>query len=270
MLCIFQVASEDTVLYTAQTYADKRQAGSRRQRLAVQKLTPLVRCPHLSQFWVMASALSDDADKLLLSRLQPQLKRLLLAGQDSKLLSPSRMLRSTGAGPGNINTRSPDVPASWMLPVRDIQLVSSTKVQWEVDVAAIRQAAKDSASRQEKTILGSKTSCVLGGVRWGMQLQFRWDAGKKGSTVALLAHAESLPAGSFCPCTYSLACAAPAISPFGRTRLFEADAGGTRGITDFFKLGAMPGGFDEVAWVAKGLPSQGSIVLLLTVANVGK
>jgi hypothetical protein len=213
----------------------------------------------------MASALTDDADKLLLSRLQPQLKRLLLAGQDSKLLSPSR---STGAGPETFNKRSPAVPASWMLPVRYIQLVSSTKVQWGVDVAAIRQAAKDSASRQEKTILGPTTSGVLGGVRWGMQLQFRWDAGKKGSTVALLAHAESLPAGSFCPCTYSLACVAPAVSPFGRTSLFEA--GGTRGITEFFKLGAMPGSFDEVAWVAKGLPSQGSIVLMLTVANVGK
>jgi hypothetical protein len=31
----------------------------------------------------------------------------------------------------------------------------------------------------------------------------------------------------------------------------------------------MPGGFDEAVWAAKGLPTSGSIVLQLTVKDLG-
>ena len=80
-----QVASEDTVLFTAQVYADKLREASlaivgslHGEQLAIDKLAPLVRCPHLSQFWLSASVLSDDAHDLLLQKQQPQVKRLLL------------------------------------------------------------------------------------------------------------------------------------------------------------------------------------------------
>jgi hypothetical protein len=46
-----QVASEDTVLYTAQTYKGKLTDTQQRQ-MAQQLLAPLIRCPRLSQFWL--------------------------------------------------------------------------------------------------------------------------------------------------------------------------------------------------------------------------
>lgn len=74
---LLQVTSEDTVLFTAQAYMDQQPAGDAKQ-LAAAKLAPLLRCPHLSQFWLSVSVLADHAGEQLLGALQPQLKRLLL------------------------------------------------------------------------------------------------------------------------------------------------------------------------------------------------
>jgi hypothetical protein len=251
---------QDTALLFAQAYAQLGVTGSQQQ--AVDRLTPLVRCPHLSQHWLSASVLSDDADKLLLRGLQPQLKRLLL-------LKPAR-ITELGLSVADIVRGIPGVPASWLLPVRTITPLSNVEVEWELDVAAIRQAAKDSATGQGTTSLTSPTSSSpLGGVRWGMELQCSWDARKQGSKVGLFAKGASLPTGSFCRCTYSLNCAAVAFinRPAGYTSYLGNNWG--MGFDDFFRLGAMLGGFDEVAWVAKGLPTSGSIKLQLTVKDVG-
>jgi hypothetical protein len=76
-----------------------------------------------------------------------------------------------------------DVPASWLLPVRDISPVTCADVEWEVDVAAIRQAVH----AEEKMFLTSPNRCLLamGGIIWDMRLYGCWDAGKQGSTIAL-------------------------------------------------------------------------------------
>ena len=137
------------MLLTAQAYAD-RLAGSGSNpafhSLVVKRLAPLVRCPHLSQLWLSASVLSDDADKLLLGK-QPQLKQLLLL----KLASSTDASLSAEA----VSKKIWSVPSSWLLPVRDIQPVHSARVDWQLDIAAIRQAALDSVSRQRTTILTS-------------------------------------------------------------------------------------------------------------------
>lgn len=75
--CCPQVASEDTVLYTAQRYVD---AVKDRQHweAAKQQLATLIRCTHLSWFWLSAVALSVDAPTLLLSQQQAQLRQLLM------------------------------------------------------------------------------------------------------------------------------------------------------------------------------------------------
>jgi hypothetical protein len=39
------------------------------------------------------------------------------------------------------------------------------------------------------------------------------------------------------------------------------------GFSDFFKVGCMSGGFDEVAWAGKGLPTSGSILLQMIVKD---
>jgi hypothetical protein len=203
--------------------------------------------------------MADNADKLLLRGLQPQLKRLVM-------LKPA-----SGTSSGRRFEDIPGVPASWLLPVRCITPVSSVADEWEVDVAAIRQAAQDSATHQgTKTLTSPTLSSPLGGVRFGMELLCKWDAIKQGSTIALYAYGKSLPVGSFCRCSFSLSCAAaPPISIKRKTTNFIG-SGKSWGWRDFFGLRAMPGGFDEAAWAAKGLPTSGSIVLKLTVTDVGK
>jgi hypothetical protein len=122
------------VLFTAQAYADRLAAAgldSSGSQQAVDKLARLVRCPHLSMFWLSASVLSDDASRLLLGRM-PQLKQLLLLKMAN---STDALLRAD-----NIQKRVWGVPASWLLPVRDSQQVNRAQLEWEVDVAAIRQA----------------------------------------------------------------------------------------------------------------------------------
>jgi hypothetical protein len=155
------------VLYTAQAYVDKQTNAAKETfgatpmsvfgaqqasagHLAVDKLAPLVRCPHLSQIWLSASVLSDDADKLLMRGLQPQLKRLLLLKQAHK----DRL------SPDNIRLDVFGAPASWLLLVRDIQPVSSRQLEWKVDVAAIRQAAQDSAIKKESVCLYPPNNCL--------------------------------------------------------------------------------------------------------------
>jgi hypothetical protein len=111
-----QVASEDTILYTAQTYSNKLSSISRRLH-AKDRLAPLVRCRHLSPFWVSASVLSDNAQNLLLWELKPQIKQLLLLNLGcSTAASLSAEDFSRGV---------PSAPASWLLPERNIQQISS-------------------------------------------------------------------------------------------------------------------------------------------------
>lgn len=76
--------------------------------MAQDRLAPLVHCPHLSQFWLAAAALSDDAPRLLLGGLHPQLKRLLLAQLGSRTMLTA----------DEVTEDVPDVPASWLLPAR--------------------------------------------------------------------------------------------------------------------------------------------------------
>ena len=77
-----------------------------------------------------------------------------------------------------------EAPAGWLLSVRDIQPVSSVQLEWEVEVATIRQAARNSASQKQTNFQWSPTSC-LEGVKWSMRLRFEWDASKQGVRIGL-------------------------------------------------------------------------------------
>jgi hypothetical protein len=204
-----------------------------------------------------ASVLSEDADRLLLRGLQPQLKRLVM-------LTPAS---STAAGKRVEDI--PGAPASWLLPVRCITPVSNVVEEWCLGVADIRQAAQDSATHQGTKTLKSPTfTSPLGGVRFGMEILCKWDASKQGSTISVYTYCKSLPLGSFCRCSFDISCAAA--PNFSRKTTNYIGSGSNWGWRDYFQLGAMPGGFDEATWAAKGLPTSGNIVLRLTVTDVGK
>ena len=258
------MASEDTVLFTAQAYVDKlaRAGFVISQQQAVEKLAPLVRCPHLSLSWLSASVLSDDADKMLLRGLQPQLKQLLL-------LKASRK-SDTSLSAVKIKESVLNVPASWLLPVRDTTPVTSGSMQWELEVAAIREVAQKSFKQQSSTVLKSTPTCLLGGINWGIELYAYPKA--EGTMIGVYARAKSLPAGALCECSYSIECVGVAlgVNSAKASKLFHNLERKTAwGWRDYFSLGPMSGGFDEAAWAAKGLPTSGSIVLKLTVADVG-
>jgi hypothetical protein len=219
--------------------------------------------------------LSDDPGKLLLRKLdhhdaQPQLTKLLLL----KLGRSSNPLGEVRLNCEDITYRIPDVPASWLLPVRDIRPVSSVNVRWELDVSALRKAALYSGSGKQKAVLRSPASRLLGGVRWGMKMYCDWDASRKGSTIDLYACAESLPAGAVCSCTYTLKYVATdkcgiETAAGSRKDTKHSEANEPWGWEDVFGVGAMSGGFDEAAWAAKKLPADGTITLHLTVEDVG-
>ena len=216
-------------------------------------------CAAPTSHWLSASVLADDASKRLLGALQPQLKRLLLLKQAR---SPSAAL-----GVDDIKRHVPQVPPSWLLPARDIKPARSRKVEWQLDVAAIKQAAQDSAKRQASSTLASP-SILVGGVRWRMELACRWEASKQCSRVDVdvMAAPPGIPPGAVCRCTYSVDC------DVAKGFALDTDCFTTTtrwGRDDFFKVGPMPAGFDEAAWAAKGLPKAGSIMLKLSVQDVG-
>jgi hypothetical protein len=142
------------------------------------------------------------------------------------------------------------------------------KMDWEVDVAAIRQAAQDSAGHKKEINVWSPTTGLMGGVMWGMVLQCDWDADDQGSTISVFATPENIPSGALYRCTYSLECVGvqvEAVELRDETDIFaHAQYWGS---VDLFMLGPMSGGFDEAAWAAKGLPTIGSIRLRLTVKD---
>jgi hypothetical protein len=294
-ICAFvcsQVASEDTVLYTAQAYVDGQSKAAKAifgatptptsgaqqappGQLAVDKLAPLVRCPHLSQFWLSASVLSDGYVNPLLDELQSQLRQLIMVKAGCSRGLSADDIKKAGDSVNFIGAKP--WPASWLLPVRDIQPVSSMKLDWKLDVAAIRQAAQDSA-RQKKDIryggvhLRSPTSCLLGGLMWDMSLSCIWDSSIQGSRVGLAACTKKIPYGTLCRCTYSLECVGvDAVGSITETRMFTTLDWKVEkwAVRDFFKIGSMHGGFDAASWAAKGLPASGNITLRLTVKDVG-
>jgi hypothetical protein len=196
------------------------------------------------------SLLSDDAHDLLLQKQQPQVKRLLLL-KLTKTTEAARMIADI-----------PGVPASWLLPARDIRPARSASVLWELDVTAIREVVQKSVSQQGTSSLFSTPSGLLGGIRWCIDLHCEW--GQLGSTIGVFASPISLPAGSLFRCTFSLECVQPAAPcshescPSG-VGVYLAGNRPTCGSRDFFGLGAMRRGFDEAAWAAKKLPASGSI-----------
>lgn len=111
------------------------------QRAAKQRLAPLIRCQHLSQFWASTSVVSNKADSMaaVLSSLRPQLSQLL-------------MLRSSkpgfACGPSEVAKLVTGAPASWALGKRISMPVSSVSSTWNVAVSALRRAACVSVLRQ--------------------------------------------------------------------------------------------------------------------------
>lgn len=259
-----QADSEDTIFHTAQAYFDNLPTWQLAQ--AQQRLAPLIRCQHLSGLWLTAAALSDDAPKLLLGDLQPQLKKLTLAKQTE----PGFELT-----PGIIAEEVPDAPASWSLQPRVRQQLSDgVQLLWDIEVSAIKETVQRSASQHKRVDLYSPTaSPPLGGIRWKMLLDADWKAltglpGSSGVRIDLSAMPKGLPGDVFCKCSYQLGWNAGALSKSQPVDHIRVEGCTGPMCSDFFGVGVMSGGWDEAAWAAAGLP-DGQLTLQLKVLALG-
>lgn len=199
LLLLLQVASEDTVLFTAQTYVNRLSKNQREE--AQGKLAPLVRATYLSQFWLSASLLSDNAPKMLLSVLSRQLRHLFLV----------KHAAATGAGGLTLSAKDikeavQGVPASWLLQPRLSKPVSSVQLEWRVDVADTKQAVAEAISSRQQRLLWSPPAPPLCGVAWCLALGCLWKEDREGCTICVFTVARALPANTSINATYTIEC----------------------------------------------------------------
>jgi hypothetical protein len=257
------VASEDTVLFTAEAYVNNMPTETDEECTAKEaakaKLAPLIRCPHLSQFWVAAAVLSEEAINLLLEKVENPVKQLLIAMQAAP---------GADISPTNITDEVEDAPASWVLPRRVYRpLTIRVQVQWTVPVAEVQATAQASAAKQGTRHLVSPLSAPLGGIQFRMKLKAAWDKSKSSCTIGLYVEPEGVPAGMPCHFAYELQCT------HHRRHWGEGAGrckhGRTRGFADYFCVGPMAGGWDEARWSSEGLPTTGELTFKMLIKEVG-
>jgi hypothetical protein len=269
-----QVASEDTVLYTAETYFRKgswRQDSSflsgafqaSKEAAYKQQLAWHIRCPHLSQFWLAAAAFSPDAGGMLLADLQPEIQQLFFVKQADPYSDV----------PGSyIPSQISSAPTSWLQPPRSKkQLGDGVQVRWTLSVADIKAAALQSASQGGKASLKSAVTPPIGGLTWYMNQVWVWDAEKKGSEVGMFVMPGNPPADVVYSYALDIECSSSSTS-FGKKgpEGFElSNISQGQGFEDFFEVGHMQGGWDDAVWSAKGLPLAGDLTFSLHVKAVG-
>lgn len=254
---VMQVASEDTVLYTVRRYMACASDAASKQRIR-ERLGPLIRCQHLSLYWLMLSAFSEDAGSMPLAQLQPQLKPLVMLRNANPRVTASELKELL---------KYP--PSSWLLAPRSRHPVSAVQLTWELDVSKLREAAQRSAAQQEECRLTSPgITPPLGGVVFGMVVVCKPEQvdSTPAVKVGLDAVALGLPHDASCCVTMKMSVAGVIPYPFDTQML---NSGDRLGWDDLLDLGPMAGGWDEVGWASKGLPTSGPVVLKLSVTGVG-
>jgi hypothetical protein len=263
-LLLMQVATEDTVLFTAEAYLNNMPTDTDEecttQEAAKGKLAPLIRCPHLSQFWVAAAVLSDDAYNFLLEKLEEPVKQLLIAMQ----AEPGGEL-SQKAIRGEIE----GAPASWLLPRRMYRpLTNGVQLKWTVSVADIQKLADEvCAAKEGYENLESPFTAPLGGVKFRMRLQVAWNSSSDGCYIGIFAAPGGLPSGVICQFAYKIEC-------LQHRRLIAKNTSRakdyqSRGVRYYFRVGALSGGWDEALWSSKGLPTTGELTFKMHITGVG-
>jgi hypothetical protein len=242
-----QVVSEDTVLYTAQKYVDSQQ-GDEQQQAARQQLALLVRCPHLSPFWLSAAARSEES-QLLLAPMRDQLLELLQCLQVTPDLKAALLAFKRWV---------PDQPASWLLGKRQLKAQRPAVVTWQLAVSDLKQYCEAAASSKGlSSHVSPDVTPPVQGCAYALQLQAQHvEAGVKVGMFAL----PQTRAKVFVKCS-------PTFSAGGVSKSFSnlvLTSGISLGLPDFF-IGPMAGGWDEAAWSAKGWPTDGNIVMKLSV-----
>jgi hypothetical protein len=300
-----QVTSKDTVLFTAEAYLSHKcsQSSSTSKRDEVRaQLARLIRCPHLSRFWLTATVASKGpGSQHFLGDLHPhlvELASLQLAGPlhcaaaavaaiaasmpngsngGSNALLPyggsngGSSSGSNGGSDGSFVSRDSGstvaallqasevqqllqgCPPSWLRGPRVIRaLAGGVTVQWKVQMESLVRFcqegfSKASAGQKLDSMLSERSSAPIGGMAWRPRFELLNDS-EGGVLLGLFAGPVDAPANMFYQFSYQLNC-----QGFARngTSGFTKDSRSC-GWADFFELGPMTAGWDEVAWAAKG------------------
>lgn len=253
-----QVASEDTVLYTAQAWINH----SFRVTSLKKEIAELIRCPQLSNFWLSASVLAQNAGDQLLQPLNSRVTQLQLL----RLTVPDYPCYGY-----SIRQAIPDAPVSWSCGPRRHSEVCSVSCSWQVDVSTIRQAALASVQQRALQILPCDTTTPpFAGLAWSMELLCKSveAEGVRGSRIDVHVKSVNAPSGTFYHGSFALAVEGWQQAA-GKVLVHMTDGGFT--FTDPFGVGLLLEGWDEVCWAAKGLPkpsgTTGLVTLTLTVSE---
>ena len=199
------MASEDTVLYTAQQYVNHITAIEQKQQ-AGQQLARLIRCTRLSTYWLSVSVHSPFARGLLLNcdkDVSSHVKELLLMRQ----ANPAEPVPAN-AVMAVLSNAPAWLAASRGLPPRAERQVSSVQLQWSVNVDDIKAAAQRSSNQPDgrSSLTSPILSPPLGGISFGMMIECVWDSDNNGSRIGVSADADNVPMGTYFQCTFELSC----------------------------------------------------------------
>lgn len=226
------------------------QDSSPEQQTAIrQRLAPLVRCHHLSQYWLAVSAMTAAAPELLLADLQPQLQQLLVL----QAVRPGSVQERVCAH-AKLQKLVPGAPSSWSGGPRALRPVDSVELHWAVDVSAIREATQHCSAQQDRVELFSPgVTPLMGPMAFQLALNVRWFHRSGRYMVGIQASPCGVPSHAQVAFTGRIL-AGGVTFPFRLQVPICAEEGW--GKLDFFGLGAFAQGWDEVAWAAQGLPTR--------------
>jgi hypothetical protein len=250
-LCVFlcmQVITEDTVLFTAQAYLDAQPDPEQRQA-AAQQLAPLIRCPHLSRAWLSAATRAAPEELPLLGPYTYEIGECLA------------FLQSCPWHQQDFVSMVPSTPASWLRGPRVSSIVMRGQhLTWSLSVDELKRAC------QEVVESGDRCDVVLPFGRPLLGLKLQLVAGPRvqgdGSFVpTVFVEASNAPSCMYnaLMCIFKL----PGRRGVARKQQLVVPLLGSqpRGPSNLFDVEAMTGGWDEAAWVSKGLPASGELVI---------
>jgi hypothetical protein len=154
-------------------------------------------------------------------------------------------------------------PASWGLPRRALQPVSSVQVTWQLNVDDIRKSAQRSANANKPVSKSSPTSTPpIGGISFKIKLEC--SPKDDGSCQAgLFVVPSDLPGDLCASLEFQLQVQGTEHDDCMVPYVYSHD--NYWGWSDYFGLSGIAGGWDEVAWAAKGFPTSGALPITVTV-----
>ena len=154
-------------------------------------------------------------------------------------------------------------PRGWGLGRRVSKPVTSVQLVWRLDVRELRDTACRCATEQDRmTVNSPEATPPLGGTAFRIKNVLGYQDG--GVKVGMYGFPANLPDDVIYACKYRIQ-----VQDFDRGTTPRPKLGSVMsGWSEYFQLGPMAGGWDEAAWVAKGLPASGQLTIKLTVSDV--